>query len=200
MRLAKSYYKYFIIVLTLLIVISTVSLFVWNQARVKPILIDIISMKDRQKLGELVLMIASNPGDLKTVYNSFWDVLEKYDVISEFHITDLKEETNDLFFLPKLFYEDALKTINRKSPFKSVDREKVEKRFLEEGFLTKLQIQNDKETMDLIAQMKPLKAAHGVEIFIDETRINEMLKEWSDREMVEIIDKLFMPRAKGNSP
>jgi hypothetical protein len=48
--------------------------------------------------------------------------------------------------------------------------------------------------MELIAKKKPISAAHGVEIFIDEKRIDEMLGEWNDEEIEKIISKLFTPQ------
>ncbi len=70
--------EYFFIIISILIVISVISLMVWNKARVEPTQIDIISSVDKQRLGELVLKVASNPGDLKNVYNSFWNILDKH--------------------------------------------------------------------------------------------------------------------------
>lgn len=192
--------KYSVAVSTILIVASLSSFFLWNYIKTRPLKINTISLEDRQSLGNFLLMVASNPDDLKRVSNNFWNILQKYDAISESRSIILKEEIALLFFLPKLFYNDARVAIKNKKPFKSPERKRLEKHFLKNGFLTKQQIENDNKTMELIAKRKPVAAAHGVEIFIDETRINEMLKEWSDREMVEIIDKLFMPRAKGNSP
>ncbi len=97
----------------------------------------------------------------------------------------------ELFYLPKLFLEDAGKTVKNQIPFKSIKREKLEKRFLQKGFLTEPQVQDDKETMKLIALRKPLKASHGLEIIIEEKRIGEMLQNWNDKEIEKIIDRFF---------
>lgn len=174
-------------------VISLTSFVAWDHWRVKAIQVNKISLEDRQRLGSIVLMIASNPDGLETVYNSFWDILEKYGVESGSQLTHLKKDLSKLFFLPKLFYEDARNSIKNNKSFKSVNRERLEKQFFEAGFLTQQQIQSDDETMKLISHRKPIAAAHGVEIFIDEKRITEMLREWNDREMEEIINKLFTP-------
>ncbi len=183
--------EYFFIIIFILIVLSLISLTVWNKARVEPTKVDTISSHDKQRLGELVLKVASNPGDLNKVYNSFWNVLDKYSSISASQLSQIKKDMRELFYLPKLFLEDAGKTVKNQIPFKSVEREKLEKRFMQKGFLTEQQVQDDKETMKLIASRKPLKASHGLEIIIEEKRVAEMLHNWDDKEIEKIIDRLF---------
>jgi hypothetical protein len=136
-------------------------------------------------------MVASNPDDLETIDTDFRDILKKYSPESGTRLVHLKEYMEGLFYLPKLFYEDAKKAIQEKRPFKSGERKRLEQHFLKTGFLTIQQIQNDEETMELIAKKKPIAAAHGVEIFIDEKRIDEMLGEWNDEEIKKIISELF---------
>lgn len=183
----------FLLVLIVLIVISFASFFIWNKTRDKPIQIDNISSEDRQYLGAMILMVASNPDDLETIDKDFRDILKKYSSESGTRLIHLKEYMNGLFYLPKLFYKDAKKAIQEKRPFKSTERDRLEQHFLKAGFLTIQQIQNDEETMELIAKKKPISAAHGVEIFIDEKRIDEMLGEWNNEEIEKIISKLFTP-------
>ncbi len=183
----------FLIIISILIVLSLISLVAWHKASVESTHVDTISSEDKQKLGELVLKVASNPGDLKKVYNSFWNVLDKYSSLSATQLTHLKKDMRELFYLPKLFLEDAGKTVKNQIPFKSIEREKLEKRFLQKGFLTEQQVQDDKETMKLIALNKPLKASHGLEIIIEEKRIGEMLQNWNDKEIEKIVDRLFIP-------
>ena len=136
-------------------------------------------------------MVASNPDDLETIDESFRDILKKYSAEPGTRLVHLKEYMSGLFYLPKLFYEDAKKAIQEKRPFKSTERNRLEQHFLKAGFLTIRQIQNDEATMELIAKKKPIAAAHGVKIFIDEKRIDEMLGEWNDEEIEKIISKLF---------
>jgi hypothetical protein len=183
--------KNIILVLVTIIVISFASFFVWNKTRDKPVQIDNISSEDRQNLGAMILMVASNPDDLETIDTDFRDILKKYSPESGTRLVHLKEYMEGLFYLPKLFYEDAKKAIQEKRPFKSGERKRLEQHFLKTGFLTIQQIQNDEETMELIAKKKPIAAAHGVEIFIDEKRIDEMLGEWNDEEIKKIISELF---------
>ncbi len=183
--------KKIFLVLIALVVISFASFFIWNKAGDKPLLIDIISSEDRQNLGAMILMVASNPDDLETIDKDFRDILKKYNPESETQLVHLKEYLSRLFRLPKLFYEDAKRAIQEKKPFKSEGRDRLEQHFLKSGFLTIPQIQNDEDTMELIAKKKPISAAHGVEIFIDEKRIDEMLGEWNDEEIEKIIRKLF---------
>ena len=185
--------KNFILAISILITIFLASFVIWNKIRVKSVQIDKISLEDRQKLGTMILMVASNPDDLETIDESFRDILKKYSAESGTRLVYLKEYMNGLFYLPKLFYEDAKRAIKNKNPFKSTARDRLEQHFLKAGFLTIQQIQNDEETMELIAKKKPISAAHGVEIFIDEKRIDEMLGEWNDEEIEKIISKLFTP-------
>lgn len=185
--------KYFLIVLAALIVVSIISLAVWNKAGVEQVQSNIISLQDKQRLGELALKVASNPGNLKEVYHRFWNILEKYSLISGSQLTLLKKDMRELFYLPKLFLEDAGKTVKNQIPFKSIEREKLEKRFIEKGFLKEQQIQDDEETMRLIASRKALKASHGLEIIVEEMRIAEMLQNWNDKEIERIINRLFTP-------
>ena len=184
--------KYFFIIISVLVVISIISFTAWNKARVELTEIH-ISSEDKQRLGELVLKVASNPRDLKKVYNGFWNVLDKYSSLSASQLSHLKENMRELFYLPKLFLEDAGNTVKNQSPFKSIERDRLEKYFLQEGFLTEQQVEDDKETMKLIALKKPLKASHGLEIIIEEKRIGEMLQNWNDKEIEKIIDRLFTP-------
>gem|GEM_PF-1173477 len=184
----------FTLVLVVIIAISFTIFFVRNKAKVKPFPIEKISLEDRQELGAMILMVASNPDDLETIDTDFRDILKKYSRESGTRLFHLKEYVNGLFYLPKLFYEDAKRAIQEKRPFKSTERDRLEQHFLKSGFLTIQQIQNDGETMELIAKKKPISAAHGVEIFIDEKRIDEMLGEWNDEEIEKIISKLFTPQ------
>ncbi len=183
--------KNIILILVTIIVISFASFFVWNKTRDKPVQIDNISSEDRQNLGAMILMVASNPDEFETIDTDFRDILKKYSPESGTRLVHLKEYMEGLFYLPKLFYEDAKKAIQEKRPFKSGERKRLEQHFLKTGFLTIQQIQNDEETMELIAKKKPIAAAHGVEIFIDEKRIDEMLGEWNDEEIKKIISELF---------
>jgi len=183
--------KNIILILVTIIVISFASFFIWNQTRDKPVEIDNISSEDRQNLGAMILMVASNPDEFETIDTDFRDILKKYSPESGTRLVHLKEYMEGLFYLPKLFYEDAKKAIQEKRPFKSGERKRLEQHFLKTGFLTIQQIQNDEETMELIAKKKPIAAAHGVEIFIDEKRIDEMLGEWNDEEIKKIISELF---------
>ena len=183
--------KNIILILVTIIVISFASFFVWNKTRDKPVQIDNISSEDRQNLGAMILMVASNPDEFETIDTDFRDILKKYSPESGTRLVHLKEYLKGLFYLPKLFYEDAKKAIQEKRPFKSGERKRLEQHFLKTGFLTIQQIQNDEETMELIAKKKPIAAAHGVEIFIDEKRIDEMLGEWNDEEIKKIISELF---------
>ncbi len=185
--------KNFILAISILITIFLASFVIWNKIRVKSVQIDKISLEDRKNLGAMILMVASNPDDLETIDESFRDILKKYSAESGTRLVYLKEYMNGLFYLPKLFYEDAKRAIKNKNPFKSTARDRLEQHFLKAGFLTIQQIQNDEETMELIAKKKPISAAHGVEIFIDEKRIDEMLGEWNDEEIEKIISKLFTP-------
>ena len=185
--------KCFLISFAILIVVSIISSVVWNKAGVEPVQNDIISLQDKQRLGELALKVASNPGDLKKVYHRFWNILEKYSLKTGTQLTHLKKEMRELFYLPKLFLEDAGKTVKNQVPFKSIEREKLEKRFLVKGFLRDQQIQDDKETMRLIASRKTLKASHGLEIIVEEMRIAEMLQNWNDKEIERMINRLFTP-------
>ena len=185
--------KNFILAISILITIFLASFVIWNKIRVKSVQIDKISLEDRKNLGAMILMVASNPDDLETIDESFRDILKKYSAESGTRLVYLKEYMNGLFYLPKLFYEDAKRAIKNKNPFKSTARDRLEQHFLKAVFLTIQQIQNDEETMELISKKKPISAAHGVEIFIDEKRIDEMLGEWNDEEIEKIISKLFTP-------
>ena len=119
--------------------------------------------------------------------------MDKYSSLSASQLSHLKENMRELFYLPKLFLEDAGNTVKNQSPFKSIERDRLEKYFLQEGFLTEQQVEDDKETMKLIALKKPLKASHGLQIIIEEKRIGEMLQNWNDKEIEKIIDRLFTP-------
>ena len=183
----------FTLILISVITISVAFFATWYRATDRSVQIDKISLEDRKILGSIILMVASNPDDMETVDKSFRDILKKYSAESEINLVHLKKYMRGLFYLPKLFYEDAQKAIQDKGPFKSTERNRLEQHFLKSGFLTMEQIQNDDDIMELIAHKKPIKGAHDVEIFIDEKRIAEMLREWNDKEVENMINELFRP-------
>lgn len=183
-----------VVIFVLLTVTPVLSWVIWRgETGGRSVSLDTLPQEDKERLGELVLRVSSNPDDFEIVYGDFWGILQKKGDLSPSGAVRLKETMRELFYLPKLFWEDARESVRRKRAIKSAERERLEKRFLRGGFLSERRIALDQETMEELADENPVEAEHGVEILVDEAMVNAMLDTWNEDQVEQIIDTLFRP-------
>lgn len=151
-----------------------------------------MSPDDRQRLGELVLQLSHNPEELnETIHHQFWEILDRNRSASPPDFLLLKRRMENLFYLPKLFWEDARQTLQRQKPFKSKRRDQIEKKLVEEGFLSPPRVQADDAIMEKLSHGDPIMSNHGVEIIVDEQMVTEILTSWDEREIQRAMLTLF---------
>jgi hypothetical protein len=74
----------------------------------------------------------------------------------------------------KLFYEDALQAVKTGRPFKSMERENLEKKMLSEKTITEFRIEENEKTIEKIAARLPI-ATNGTEVLLNSDAIKNIL-------------------------
>lgn len=144
----------------------------------QPIQPQVLSPEIEKQLGDIMKFVMMTPGEpIQTTKTQFWSIAKNNGVTTK-NISD----TRDLIAgfavdYQKLFYQDALASVQKGQVVKSVEREKAENNLLKIGVMTQERYAQNQKMIENIAYGLPMATPQGDIMFTEDiiiTAINNI--------------------------
>ena len=133
-----------------------------------------VDSADKQRVREIMLEVAKSGYCSASLKHEFWQVLSEYGHVAEEASAFLEIERDDRR-ATRLFWEDALWAVTKHSPFKSLEREAIEKDLVSRGIMTEFQREQNEQHIDTIVAGHPVVFPDGRERVLTESDIRAIL-------------------------
>ncbi len=149
-----------------------------------------MTIDEQRVFQEILQSVLQDPNNLTTeVHQQFWDILDDIGVSSQDQVEYIKDVmTGSALIYMKYFYEDALLSYDRRTPYKSIQRENYENHLKSIGVVTDFRFEENDKLIEKIAYQEEVQIGNQVMI-LDEAELEQALSNVNLG--VETINRLF---------
>lgn len=156
--------------------------------------LDRLSSTDKIRLREIVTVVMQEEGmPTSEIYREFWSIWGKMKLNQPEYDAMRMVLVGATVDYQKLFWEDAMTTFQAGRPFKSNERDRMEKNLQEAQLMTSFRIQQNDELIEKIAKQEPIDTAQGAALITD-VQIRNALSNIES--LGQRFDRLFTPTEK----
>lgn len=139
---------------------------------------DRLSSTEWARFKEIIVSVMqSSQSFTPDIHREFWGLINKMGHLTNAEIQKLKTLFTGMgSTYIRQFWKDALQAAKTGKPFKSVQREKIEKQYFELGLLPESRIKENEKLIEKIANHQPIKISGGTEGVADEEVITKVLE------------------------
>lgn len=156
--------------------------------------LDRLSSTDKSRLREITTAVMQENGMPTTkIYQEFWGIWGKMSLSQQDYGYMRLIMVGASADYQKLFWEDAMTAFQTGRPFKSNEREQLEKKLQEAQLMTNFRVQQNDDFIEKVAKREPINAPQGT-AFITDVEIRNTLD--NIEAITQRINRLFTPPIK----